>query len=594
MKTHFKKEITHAFFVCFISTVICCSLLVFGISLPSIYQSNLNAKEELTSQSMSRIEDYLDQINSLCIQISYNVSTRAILEKKYNGDISERTEYMNDSSMMSQLYQDFLQAFTDVDGIFIYNQYDYPYYFVNVDKVNRYYSIARENWYQYLSRQTDYKAKVYSGIHMAPQLRGSAMWISLYRNIRDLDKHQIIGKAELMIRPKAFQKLLNISQERSKNEQELTLVDSSGRVICSTDKKYEAGDVYDKDYFNRIRTQQQITFHDSATIFHALYSSNSGWYLVNEFESATLFSDMKIILICFIGFIALTLMIVSIWGNHIAQQATQPIRILSLGISNIKHQKFDQKITINSNDEFQDLADAFNQMTDSINSYIQQIQQIEKEKVEAEMTALQAQINPHFTLNTITSVKHMAMLSGSTNIVQMLNDFSLLLAAAFRVPNELITMREELDRVKAFFRIQTVSYFNKIRFNIQCEQEALDYFTLPLILQPIAENAIFHGIKPKMSSHQMIIGNVNISINALNSDLEIHVIDDGIGMTEETISQVLSSSKSGIGVKNVNARIRLRFGENYGLSIESAPDKGCDVKIRIPIITKTQMEESTT
>lgn len=588
MKTHFKKEITHAFFVCFISTVICCSLLIFGISLPSIYQSNLNAKEELTSQSMSRIEDYLDQINSLCIQISYNVSTRQILEKKYNGDISERPEYMRDSSTMSQLYQDFLQAFTDVDGIFIYNQYDYPYYFINVDKVNRYYSISRENWYQYLSMQTDYKAKVYSGIHMAPQLRGSAMWISLYRNIRDLDKHQIIGKAELLIRPKAFQKLLNISQERSKNEQDLTLIDSSGHVICSTNKKYEAGDIYNNNYFSKIRGQQQIIFQDSAITFHALYSSSSGWYLVNEFESTTLFSDMKTILICFIGFIALTLVIVSIWGNHIAQQATEPIRVLSQGISNIKNQRFDQKISINSNDEFHDLADAFNQMTDSINNYIQQIQDIEDEKVEAELTALQAQINPHFTLNTITSVKHMAMLSGSTNIVQMLDDFSLLLAAAFRAPNELITIREELDRIKAFFRIQIVSYFNKIRFDIQYDPEVLDYLTLPLILQSIAENAIFHGIKPKMSSHQMIIGNVKISIRSADSDLVIHVIDDGIGMTGETISQVLSSSRSGIGVKNVNARIRLRFGANYGLSIESAPDKGCDVKIRIPIITKVQ------
>lgn len=585
MKHNFKTKISRAFFVCFAITLLCSAVTVFGVALPSTYQSNLRTEQELTAQTLSRIDEALTQTDSLCVQMAYNNSTLNVLKKIYNGNTVDRAEYIYDSARMSLLYQDFLQAFSDVDGIFVYNHYGYPYYFSSVSTIDRYYNIMAEDWYKQLSSAETYNDTIISGIHTPPQLITNSKFISIYRNIRDLQNHTIIGYAEILVRPKSLRTLLNKTVSNQEGERELTLIDSTGHVICSTNG-YESGDLYNEKFFSKIQGNSQTTITDRFRVVCSRSSQLSGWYLVSEFGFRTLFQDVFIIIVIFIVSFSFALILMTIWSRRIAQQVTWPLTLLSSGIADIKDKKFGQKIELNSDDEFEELAETFNQMSETLDHYILQIQEIEKQKSEAQMTALQAQINPHFTLNTINSVKNMAMLSGADNIVTMLNDFSLLLAAAFRYPNELITLREELNRIEAFSRIETVSSFGKIKFSISYEEGILDYLTLGLILQPIVENSIFHGIKPKMASHKMELGCVSIRIESSEQDILIHVVDDGIGMPQEQAEELLNGSSSGIGVNNVNTRIKLRFGENYGLSIKTAPGEGCDVLVHIPKIKK--------
>lgn len=587
MKKNFKNKIYRAFLFGFTITILASAVTVFGFAMPSIRNSNLKSEQEMTYQTMRRIDEYLEQANSLCSQVSYTRSTRDILKKYYDGSMNGRIEYTQDAAQMFQLYQDFLLPYGGIYGIFIYNLYGQPYYFCPSEQVDRYYDIESEAWYLELQEATRYGQYILSGAHHPPQLRGNSSFISLYRNIYDIDTYKIAGQAELLIRPQALSSILEDSL-KNRGNQNLTLVDASGTVVVSTDGQ-QPGDSYDKKIFNWLISHDHNT--DSSDVISddtvsASLSDYSGWYLVNEYSASVLYEDSYTIILSFVFFSLLAWIAMAIWGRIISRQVTKPLALLSDGISHIEKGDFDTRIVINSNDEFDDLANSFNRMAETLKNYIQHIYDIEQQKTEAQMSALQAQINPHFTLNTINCVKHMAMLQNSDNIVSMLNDFSLLLTAAFRFPNELITVREELNRIRAFARIQNVASFGKIRINIQCKDELQECLTLGLILQPIVENSIFHGIKPKMSSHQIESGNISIQVSSAEGTVLIHVVDDGIGMPQDEADALLSESHSGIGVINVQRRIQLRFGEEYGLSIKTAPQKGCDVLIQIPKIQK--------
>lgn len=584
MKRTLKNKIYRAFLLGFTITLVASAIIVFGFSLPSIYKSNLKSERETLNQAATQIDTYLRQINSLCIQVSYTEDTRTVLSKKYSGELEHSTEYIQDSDELYKLYANFLFPTKGAYGVFIYNQNGYPYFYCPSNYINRYNNIREESWYLELNQSAAYDYYIFSSAHRPRQILNTPNYfISLYRKIYDISNYEIIGQAEILIQPQTIQNIL-FESVKNDQKQQLTLVDTDGHVIASTGN-YSPGEGFDKSIAKRLKDKNG-TFVSNLSLNATNYSLSdySGWYLVYQYDSDLLYKDIRNIVITFISFSLLAWFAMMIWGRALAKQVTTPLALLAEGVEHIKQKDFNHKIILNSDDEFEYLAETFNEMTDTLKDYIQQVFDVEEQKTKAQMYALQAQINPHFTLNTINSIKHMAMLQNQTNIVSILDDFSLLLAATFRFPNELITLREELDRVRAFARIQDTASFGKIKLHFSYEEEILDYLTVGLILQPIIENAIFHGIKPKMSSHQLKSGDILIQITSDDDSILIHVIDNGIGMLKEQADSLLSQSRSGIGVKNVHARIQLRFGEEYGLTIKSAPFEGCDVLIHIPKI----------
>ena len=585
----FKNKIYQAFMFAFSITVIFSCIIIFGITLPSLHESTIKYEGELIHQTGQRIDEYLIQVNSLAIQVSYSERSRSLLEKKYDGSLTKQVEYVSDLSSSSLLYQDFLRSFKGIDGIFIFNSNGYPYYYTITDRINRSFDVQKEDWYTLLSSSTDYKQVIFTDVRVPPQLdERSNYYVSLLRNIRSLSDHAIIGQVETLIRPSSFGRFLTSTGNTSYGRN-MTLVDSSGNVICST-KNYTPAQPYDQAIFSRYLNSSNKRYQENflSTLTTCYYSEYSGWYLIGETNYSVILHEMASILLAFLGFLLIAFSTMAILGKVIAKQMTQPVKLLMDGVSHVKNAQFNVPIQLNSPDEFGQLADSFNSMSQKLEEYFQHICNIEEQKRETEIIALQAQINPHFTLNTINTIKHLALLQNSTNIATMLEDCSLLLSAAFRFPNELITIQEELDRIRAFIRIEKISSFGKIQILLDYDDNVLDCLTMGLILQPLVENAIFHGIKPKMSSHQIQTGKISISIQLDNDFLVIHVKDDGVGMLDTDIATYLSTDSSGIGLKNVNTRIKLRFGEEYGLSISSVFNEGCDVRILLPRLMKAQ------
>lgn len=587
---NFKNKIFLIFTLTFSIIIVLSGVSVFGVAMPSMKESNVQYEHELVRQSSRRIDDYLSQINSLCIQASYSTFTRSILDKHYNNNITERFTYTNDRSDAFKFYQDFSRTSDGIVSIFIYNSNGYPYYFTSKEPVVNDFNMHSQKWYPPLASAKNYGFTMFSDIHHPPQIDNSRSYVvSLMRNIRSISDFSIQGQAEIQIDPNAFKKVLNDTELQSDGTaRHMTLVDSSGKVIYSDQEQYAPGDNFNPEIFSYARNSSdpELQPKSDSILVSVQHSSYSGWYLIGETDREIIMKDIRKIVSLFVIFGIISVSLIMILGFFISREITKPIELLKRKVRELEHGDFDSQIILNSNDEFSRLADSFNEMSQKLKEYVQRIYTVEGQKREAEIAALQAQINPHFTLNTLNTIKYLATLQNSTNIVAMLEDFTILIKTALKSPNELITLEEELNRIKAFFRIQEISSFGKIKMELKYDENVLDCLTIGLILQPIVENAVFHGIKPKMESHQIQTGRIQILVDAIEDNVLIHIIDDGVGMDQNDADRLLSQNGSGIGVKNVNTRIKLRFGEQYGLSINSAVGKGCDVLIRLPQIRK--------
>ena len=202
---------------------------------------------------------------------------------------------------------------------------------------------------------------------------------------------------------------------------------------------------------------------------------------------------------------------------------------------------------------------------------------------------LQSQINPHFLYNTLNSIKWMATIQGANGISEMTTSLSRLLKSISKGTSLLIDIREELSLLENYFTIQSYRYGGTISMDIQVDEESLyNSEIIKFTLQPLVENAIFHGIEPKGSAGHIQI-HVGYEIADATDRIRIDVTDDGVGMTAEKSAQILSSNDDSsadffreIGVSNVHKRLQYQFGTEYGITIESKEGEYTTMSIHIP------------
>ncbi|MDO5516719.1 MAG: sensor histidine kinase [Clostridium sp.] len=237
------------------------------------------------------------------------------------------------------------------------------------------------------------------------------------------------------------------------------------------------------------------------------------------------------------------------------------------------------------NDEVGELGNSFNRMVKEINNLMILVKQEEKKKRIAEMNVLQAQIKPHFMYNTLDTIRWMAEENDEEDIVDIIEAFTTLLRISLSKGKEIITIKEEIQHVSSYLMIQKVRYEEKLDYEIKVDDNIMDYKVVKLILQPLVENAIYHGIKEKRGNGKIIIEGTKRKDN-----LYFSVSDNGRGMDKETldkINKMLMSRKnegSGYGIFNVNERIKLMCGEAYGLKYSSVYGEGTKVEVIYPTV----------
>ncbi|MCD9026424.1 sensor histidine kinase [Cohnella silvisoli] len=269
-------------------------------------------------------------------------------------------------------------------------------------------------------------------------------------------------------------------------------------------------------------------------------------------------------------------LIVLIW--LITKTLLRRINELNKKMKLVENGNLQIEVTSHVGDEIGELTNRFGRMIRHVNELIQENYQNKIVQKDAELKALQAQINPHFLYNTLSIINWSALEIEAENISHLVTTLSNYYRTALNKGNNVIAIRDEMENTKAYLTIQLAMHDHKFDVALELDEEIYEYKTINLMLQPIVENALQHGIDCKEDGR----GWVSISVAFAGDDIEFVVSDNGPGMDPSLIDEILVAGSRGYGIKNVNDRIQLLFGEAYGLRIESVPGSGTTVVIRIP------------
>lgn len=327
-------------------------------------------------------------------------------------------------------------------------------------------------------------------------------------------------------------------------------------------------------------------FNGSKSLVAFSHILHTDWYLIDIIPFSYINSESSktgiyiawVALVCFLIAVLLTLVI--------TRSISSPLKFLMRQMDEVKKGNLSFRIKNDSNDEFAEVTSNFNIMLEELNKLIADVKKNEREKSLAELKALQAQINPHFLSNTLNTVKWLATIQNAGNISNLVTALIQLLHSSMGKGDELINIGEELENVKNYINIQEYKYCDKFEVQFDIDESILNCKIPKFTIQPIVENAILHGIEPMEGK-----GIISLKGAKYDDDIMLMVTDNGVGFSQDKLNslqwpEIPRDKKrfSGIGVKNVSDRIKLYFGEQYGISVDSLPNIYTKVKIKIPAV----------
>ncbi len=306
-------------------------------------------------------------------------------------------------------------------------------------------------------------------------------------------------------------------------------------------------------------------------------------------EQVSKFIVLWIALLCciFIGVI--------LTAVFLSDSITKPIRKLCDVTKEISEGDFTVRAEVKTQDEVSELSDSINEMSQHLEVMVKQIKEDERKMRHAELRLLQEQINPHFLYNTLDTIIWLIEGDSSQQAVDMVMSLSAFFRMVLSHGKELITIQEEERHIQSYLEIQQVRYHDILEYEIKIDPKLYPYQILKLTLQPLVENALYHGIKYKRAMGKITVSGLLLQEEGENK-IQLCVKDNGVGMEQEELERLqkeiqkpCKDTESGFGLANVNERIRMNFGMEYGITIQSAKGEGTTVQVIIPAL---RMEET--
>lgn len=268
----------------------------------------------------------------------------------------------------------------------------------------------------------------------------------------------------------------------------------------------------------------------------------------------------------------------------IAKSITKPLDKIKKTVQDVQDGNLDVWLDIKSRDEIGVLAKEFNKMVGNTKMLMENIIEEQKKKKEYELAVMQSQINPHFLYNTLECICGLADLKRNADVVKIVNQLAYFYRGVLSKGNPIISMEDEIIITQTYLEIMKVRYGDQIDYTLDFDPEVYKYKSIKLLLQPIVENAIYHGLKNKRGK-----GHINIQGSIKDNQLVIVITDDGIGIQQEQLANLFNFGdddykEKGFGLNSTNERIKLYFGIEYGLEIHSEYGKGTVVKITLPTL----------
>ncbi len=309
---------------------------------------------------------------------------------------------------------------------------------------------------------------------------------------------------------------------------------------------------------------------------------NTDWEMIMLIPQGDMVSEVRWVLLMVFLVLVCFAVLVLVGVDIILSWMMRRISVLNAGIQNIDPENPRTRLNEDVSDEIGQLYGSYNRMLDRIQQLLDEKLQIGLRLKSAELKALQAQINPHFLYNTLDMVNWLAYGGQMEEIHESVIALSKYYRLVLNKGQDTLTLREELQHVMYYVKIQNIRFAGKIRYVEHVDPQLQQLEVPKIILQPLVENAILHGIRETSEKS----GTVRVTGFRSGEDIFLKVTDDGVGMDEETLKHIMdkgrTNSHGGYGVRNVDARLRLTFGEEYGLQYTCIEGKGVCVTIRLP------------
>ncbi|WP_339198876.1 sensor histidine kinase [Paenibacillus sp. FSL P4-0176] len=415
---------------------------------------------------------------------------------------------------------------------------------------------------------------------------GSQQMISATKALTDRTRSRIYGTLYVTMREDIFRQFYSSFTSRGND---VVIMNEKGEIVSSNREDWIGTTQLDllsyaRDMNNNSPRSINARVMDQDSVVLSEYLPFYRFYIVNVVDKDLAMGqliDMKTVALICAAIVVGALILVFL----ITSQITKSLRRLVKQMSNITKSDLDNYIPVSGSYESRQLGHAYNYMLDELHDYVDQLVQTQHEQRNAELAALQSQINPHFLYNTLASVKVLVQQGNKDRAAETINALIGLLQNTISDVSQTVTVEQEVENLKNYVFINHVRYGGRIKAAFYVAPDCTHYHVPKLVIQPFIENAFFHGFIKKET------GTIHVMVSRAGESLICEIMDNGDGIEGLVMGETLPNPKnnrqlfSGIGIRNVHDRIELLYGSPYGVTIMSTVGEGTRVTVTLPLIT---------
>ena len=589
------KSIQSTIFAAISVLVLCAVIVATVISMrytnSAIYENSVLYTKTIISQLNQNVDSYITYMDNIASVIAKSQDAYQLLYQKIGEDAAAKEGHIK---RLQEQFNTILKSRDDIrniglvqkDGVILLNS---GYQAVNPDL-----DLSTQEWYT--SAVDNYNQYNLTSSHVQHVIKGQRPWvITLSREVHNFyGTGNSDGVVFIDLNYSAISELCDKNSIGDKGY--VFILDQDGNIVYhpSQQQLYNELQTENIDIVMNADTDTVVTgTGDDEKIYTFSRSETTGWTVVGCMNMAELLKDSreanKIYMLTAIVLVVIAMLLSSI----ISKSITLPIQKLRNSMERVQEGDFKAAdIVIPAENEIGSLTTSFNVMTHKIEDLMAQNVHEQELKRKSELKALQSQINPHFLYNTLDSIIWMAEGKKNEDVVVMTASLARLLRQSISNEDETVSIIQEIQYVKSYLTIQKMRYKDKLEYEIDVDPSIYSVHIVKLVLQPIIENAIYHGLKYKDSKGMIWVKGHQDGRNAV-----IEIKDDGVGMDEETLAHIFEKHKvnyhsNGVGVYNIQKRLSLYYGQEYGLRYESEKGKGTTVTVVSPRDQEEQHEKA--
>lgn len=567
------------------SFIVLFSLLILGVvaitlNFATIETNTRSYTNQLIGQVNRNIESYIMNMNNILDMSAFNNDI-----KEYLSNMNLNTvEKGNFKGKIDTYFNSILLSHDDISSIIVfgYNGNCVINTKRGISILNPYLQLQEQKWYIDAIKANG--KSVISSPHVQNIVGDKEYpWVVSFSRAIKNDKGDIIGVLLIDLRFNVINDMCKKIEFGKRGY--IFIVDKDGNIIYHPQQQL----IYTglkNEMIQEVLSTTGDYFYSGKGEDNRLYitklSEKTGWKIVGVAYINELVSNRDQIIKTYLFWGIVCYAIAIILSIIISSRISRPIKNLEVSMSKTQNGNFDIQVEVKSKNEIGQLSNAFNIMIKRTKELMKQNILEQELKRKSEIKALQAQINPHFLYNTLDSIIWMAESGKNSEVVKMTSALAKLFRFSISKGEDISTIKDEIEHIRNYLTIQQMRYRDKLTFKIDVEAEILQYKVPKLILQPLVENAIYHGIKYKTET-----GVIQILGKRIGDDILIQICDNGPGISLEKAKDVLEnqiepSTSNSIGIRNVNERIKLYYSKKYGLSFKNAPEGGTIVNIFLP------------